>query len=90
MDASAAASVLTLRAEELKISHPNVSHADPFCPLLVEDLAMDGGPDRGSPNRRTDDLGDVVSEPRAFANAHQVYRDPNLGGKSEVAEKGEQ
>ena len=71
----------------MKLSHPNVSHADPFRALLAEDLAMDGGPDRGNPNRKADDLGNVVSEPRAFANAHQVHRDPNLGGKSEVAER---
>ena len=86
MDASAAASALTLRGEELKLSHPNVSHADPFCALLAEDLVMDGGPDRGNPNRRADDLGNVVSEPRAAAKAHQDG-DPNLGSKSPVAER---
>ena len=86
MNTFAAASVQKLRREELKLSHPNVSHADPFCALLAEDLAMDGGPDRGNPNRKADDLGKVVSEPRAFANAHQDG-DPNLGSKSPVAER---
>ena len=47
---------------------------------------MDGGPDRGNPNRKANDLGNVVSEPRAAAKAHQDG-DPNLGSKSPVAER---
>ncbi len=70
----------------MKLSHPNVSHADPFRALLAEDVAMDGGPDRGNPNRKANDLGNVVSEPRAAAKAHQDG-DPNLGSRSPVADR---
>ena len=45
---------------------------------------MDGGPDRGNPDRRTNDLGNVGSAPRASSNAHQECREANSIAKSEV------
>ena len=45
---------------------------------------MDGRPDRGNPTRRTNDLGNVGSAPRASSNAHQECREANSIGKSEV------
>ena len=48
---------------------------------------MDGGPERYSAHRRTNNLDNFLSAPRAIANARQECREANLGGRSAVTRR---